>query len=336
MESASKKTSKEIDDIAAAWVARGDAGSLNPEEIRELQAWQAADPRHLGAFVRAQAIYIHTERAAALGSKFGADVTANVAAAPQDLLRVSRRHLIWSGASAAAAAGIGAVALRTLYVPTARFATLRGEIRTVPLDDGSVMMLNTASSVAVGYTRSNREIELFEGEVLFDVAIDVHRPFRVTSGGTEVVARGTQFSIRHLAAEPTTILVEEGVVDVSQKTGQDVHSAQLTAHMRAISLPAAAGGGLVTTSLDPSVVESEMAWRQGMLAFRGTTLADAVRQFDRYGDSKIVIADPVVGSIPITGLFSAYRPTDFIETIALTLSLRLERNASGVVVRRPA
>ncbi len=322
--------------MAAAWVARGDAGSLNPEEIRELQAWQSADPRHLGAFVRAQAIYIHTERAAALGAKFGADLTANDAAAPQDLLRVSRRHLLWSGAAAAAAAGIGAVALRTLYVPTARFATLRGEIRTVPLDDGSMMMLNTASSVAVDYTRRSREIELFEGEVLFDVAMDAHRPFRVTSGGIEVVARGTQFSIRHLTAEPITILVEEGGVGLAQKTGRHVRSAQLTAHMRAISLPPAAGGGFLTTSLDPSVVESEMAWRQGMLAFRGTTLADAVRQFNRYGDSKIFIPDPTVGSIPITGLFSAYRPSDFIETIALTLSLSLERNAAGIVVRRPA
>lgn len=332
MESVRKSSSAEIDDIAAAWVARGDAGSLSPAVREELEAWLALEPRHLGAYVRAQAIYIHTERASALGVKFGADMVARAQPSPI----VSRRTMMWGGAAAIAAGGLGVVLVKTLEAPATRYATLRGEIRTIPLADGSVMILNTTSSAAVRYSKRDRQVELIEGEALFTVAKDALRPFRVLSGATEVVALGTQFSVRNLTTEPTAILVEEGVVNVVQKIGQQTRSAQLTANMRAISFSPDAGGDLVTTALDRSVVESEIAWRQGMLAFRGTTLADAVRQFDRYGDSKIVIADPTIGQIPITGLFSAYRPREFIETVALSLNLRLDVGsvADKVVVRR--
>lgn len=336
MESVRKSTSAEIDDIAAAWVARGDAGSLTPDEDRALQTWLAAEARHRGAYVRAQAIYIHTERASALGARFGADIVADLAANTGQFPRVSRRSLIWGGGAAAAAAGLGVVVLNSLEVRATRYATIRGEIRTIPLADGSVMMMNTASAAAVRFSARQRHIELFEGEALFTVAKDPARPFRVVSGTTEVVALGTRFTVRNLKSEPTAVLVEEGVVDVVLKAGQEIRSAQLTSNMRAISVSHDSAAGLVTTALDPSVVESETAWRQGMLAFRGTTLAEAVRQFDRYSESGIVIADPAVGAIPITGLFSAYRPREFIETIAMSLNLRLDLGAAAnrVVVRR--
>jgi transmembrane sensor len=331
-----KSTSAEIDDLAAAWIARGDAGSLTPDEERELQAWLAEEPRHRGAYIRAQAIYIHTERASALGARFAANVAADVNTAPRRFPPVSRRNLIWGGGGAVAAAGLGIVAVTSFEVRATKYATMRGEIRTIPLADGSVMMMNTASAAAVRYTSRQREIELFEGEALFTVAKDAARPFRVISGATEVVALGTRFAVRNLKSEPTAVLVEEGIVDVVLKAGSEVRSAQLTPNMRAISVAHDAAARLVTTSIDPSVMESETAWRQGMLAFRGTTLADAVRQFDRYSESGILIADPAVGAIPITGLFSAYRPREFIETIAMSLNLRLDRDAAAnrVVVRR--
>lgn len=334
MGSVRKTTSAEVDDVAAAWVARGDIGALSAEDQAALNAWLEADPRHRGAFVRAQAIYIHTERASALGAQFTAEMIADEPV--RHLPVVSRRRMIWGGVSAAAAAAAGIAVVRTFHRAEEKYATARGEIRTIPLTDGSVMMLNTATSAIVRYSNAQREIVLTEGEALFDVAKDPARPFRVVSGLTETVALGTHFSVRHLPSEPVAILVEEGLVDVTQKGSASLRSAKLSANMRALSFAPASGRGIVTTALDPSVVESETAWRQGMLAFRGTTLADAVKQFDRYGDSNIAIADPAIGTIPITGLFSAYRPREFIETVTLSLNLRVDADPATnmLVVRR--
>ncbi len=332
MESVRKSSSAEIYDVAAAWVARGDGDALSSGEQQELQDWLAADSRHRGAFVRAQAVYLHTERARDIGATFAAGTGAEVV----PLLRVSRRRLIWGSAAAAAAAGLGFAAAKTFEGQAAKYATKRGEIRTVELPDGSAMMLNTGSSASVRYDRRAREIVLCEGEALFTVAKDIDRLFRVISGETVVVALGTKFSVRNLKSEPTTVVVEEGVVDVMHAAGTEIRSTKLTANMRAVSYSAGAGGALVTAALEPAVLESEAAWRRGMLAFRGTTLADAVRQFDRYGDSKIVIADPAIGKLPISGLFSAYKPREFIETVALSLNLHIEveRTSDRVIVRR--
>ena len=57
-----------IDEQAAAWVARLDRAELSPEDQQALDAWIAADVRHFGAFARALAVFVHFDRAGALGS----------------------------------------------------------------------------------------------------------------------------------------------------------------------------------------------------------------------------------------------------------------------------
>ena len=52
-----KHSARFLDEVAADWVARLDAGDLTPSQERELQAWLASDTRCLGALARAQAIF---------------------------------------------------------------------------------------------------------------------------------------------------------------------------------------------------------------------------------------------------------------------------------------
>src|SRR5687768_3543934 len=58
----------DIDGVAARWVMRMDRGELGEAEQRELDAWLAADSRHRGALIRAQAIWCDMDRVAALGA----------------------------------------------------------------------------------------------------------------------------------------------------------------------------------------------------------------------------------------------------------------------------
>jgi transmembrane sensor len=52
-----RETSAQIDEDAAAWVVRIDAGPLSPQDEFALKAWAAADPRRAGALARASAIF---------------------------------------------------------------------------------------------------------------------------------------------------------------------------------------------------------------------------------------------------------------------------------------
>jgi transmembrane sensor len=70
-----------------------------------------------------------------------------------------------------------------------------GGDRTINLEDGSVLAVSAGSRYAVEYTAEERRVELDRGEVLFHVARDVARPFRVHVRGATVQAVGTQFRL---------------------------------------------------------------------------------------------------------------------------------------------
>jgi len=66
-----------------------------------------------------------------------------------------------------------------------------GEIRQVPLADGSRLTLDERSRVSVQYETATRRVRLEFGEVLFEVAKDPKRPFVVQAGNIRVRAVGT-------------------------------------------------------------------------------------------------------------------------------------------------
>ena len=155
----------EIDDIeetAARWVMRLDAGALPELEQRELDAWLAADTRHLGAFVRAQAAWVNLDRVAAL-------------AAGRAPLKPQRAQWQWRRAAAIAAVMLGVITsaafINSRYL-AGRESTQVGEVRRLMLDDGSALALNTSSVLQVKFAADERRIVLRRGEASFQVAHD--------------------------------------------------------------------------------------------------------------------------------------------------------------------
>jgi transmembrane sensor len=67
-------------------------------------------------------------------------------------------------------------------------------------------------------------------------------------------------------------------------------------------------------------VHRQLAWQNGQIAFEGETLAQAVQEFARYSDTRIVIDDPVLAKEEIAGLFNATDPVGFAQTIAISLN----------------
>src|ERR1700744_3178413 len=58
---------QEIDQIAAGWAAQRCVG-LAPEEQVALDAWLAVDPRHVGAYAKAEAVLAELDRAGVAGA----------------------------------------------------------------------------------------------------------------------------------------------------------------------------------------------------------------------------------------------------------------------------
>ena len=57
-----RESSVKIDEAAAGWVARVDRAPLTADEEHSLRSWLDADPRHRGAYARAMALFVHSNR----------------------------------------------------------------------------------------------------------------------------------------------------------------------------------------------------------------------------------------------------------------------------------
>jgi transmembrane sensor len=181
-----------------------------------------------------------------------------------------------------------------------RLETPVGVSRTVALRDGSAVVLNTDTELAVQFASGHRDLRLSRGEAHFRVAHDANSPFRVFVAGRTVQAVGTAFSVRLLDDGQVDVMVTEGTVRVESGDGDPV---RLVAARQALRLDGA-GQGIVRT-LEPTEVDVRLAWQRGMLIFQGEPLSSVLDEFARYTTQTLVIADPQLRALRVGGYFRA-------------------------------
>jgi transmembrane sensor len=306
-----KKTARQIDAEAAGWAARIDRGPFEPAEEGMFQVWLHQDARCAGAYARMRALALSTERARALGPDF-----EPAAFAPVPFM--ARRTVLRLGGGLAAAGLIAVTGTWAALRYRGRFSTGKGETKVIALKDGSVVTLNTASEIQVNYSDTARAVELISGEALFDVARNKARPFVVAAGDTSVRVVGTSFTVRHLDATPVQVLVREGIVEVFKPATGDM-PVRITANNMAVAA-SDSDNAIAAAPVPVAQVHRQLAWQNGQLAFEGETLAQAVQEFSRYSDTRIVVDDPALAREEIAGLFKATDPVGFAQTIAISLN----------------
>lgn len=319
-----RPTSRQIDDQAADWAARRDRAVLSEADGAGLAAWLADDPRAAGALLRAEAVALETRSARALGADFDPGRFGSAGAAGSTA--PSRRRLLaWGGAAAASlAAGVLAVPLLTAGEA---HATAVGEVRLVPLADGSTMTLNTDSRAVVRFDKGRREVEITQGEAYFSVARDAARPFVIKMGARSVRAGGGAVTVHRLDARRSEVTIQSGDVRLDTAgAGRPVG-----ANARVVL---SADGGAELVAVAARDIDRSLAWREGKLAFEGETLAQAAAAFARYGGPRIRITDPGLAQEPITGLFAANDPVGFSRAAALALDARVQPSDGGLVIVR--
>jgi transmembrane sensor len=317
--------SRDIDTTAAEWAARVDRDALSADEQRALDDWLSLDRRHLGAFARARAVAAHFDRAAALGASFDPN-------AFREPRRIRLGPVRGSWLVAALAAGIAAVALVAVFrVPSGEFATRRGEVRLVPLADGSAITLNTDTKLDVDYSKAERKVELLQGEALFNVAHDRARPFIVRAGDTHIRAVGTSFTVRRMPGEKVKVLVREGVVEVTQDAVTKPLPIRVSSQSEAVLQPQVVAA---VAPVPSPQIDRELAWQQGMISLDGRTLREAAEEFARYSSTAIIIDDLSLADQTVTGLFSANNPVGFARAVATSMNLKVDVEGNAVRLTR--
>lgn len=212
-----------------------------------------------------------------------------------------------------------------------------GEQRTVVLDDGSRIELNTESSLWVEYSDSERLVEMGNGEAAFIVAKDASRPFRVKAGPANITAIGTEFSV-YRQDQGALVTVMEGQVQVAEVKNTSFTAEQKPYSLRVNVVNLSDGMQVFVKeggALD-GVVEADLdvvtAWRRYLLILKNQTLATGIREINRYNKCHIELADEAAGEVLVSGEFLADKPAGFVEFIKTINSVRVETTSNGWVV----
>ena len=302
-----------LDQEAAAWFARLQRDDCPASDRNAFERW-LDEPAHAVAYARVEAAWERADRLKAAGTGVGAD---HPAAMPS----------LWTRRAAAVlAVGVGG---------GARYSTAVGERRTVKLEDGSAVELNTSTELHARFSEHRRDIQLVSGEALFHVAKDPQRPFVVHAQDAQVRAIGTAFNVR-IREKLVEVTVTEGVVSVNE-AASPMKSARRPVRPVTAGQGAVVGSGAVARlTLQDEDLQRRIAWRDGLIELRGETLEQAVGEFNRYRTGKLVVADPTLAGVRVGGSFGTGDSERFLAALKEGFHIRAVEGDGGVTYLVPA
>lgn len=199
-------------------------------------------------------------------------------------------------------------------VGRADYVTGKGQKSIVDLPDGTRVTLDADSAVDVAFTGGRRDVRLLNGRAFFDVAHDRAHPFAVQAAGRVVTALGTQFDVR-LTPGAVRVVLAQGSVSVA--SGSTAPLIKL-APGQAFAAQDGAAGKVSTSDL-----AEDLAWKQAVVEFQDRPLSEAISVLNRYTRAQIVIKDPKVAALHITGVFKTGDIERFGRSVSQVLPVRM-------------
>jgi len=323
------RTDEAISEEAAGWWVRRDTGGK--EARAAFAAWLAADPRHGAAYDTIANAWdaldgLHNDDAEPVESD---PALARMLDAAREARRnrgtILRRSLIGAGIAASIAGFVVCTRVSPGPKRIQEFSTGVGQRLTQTLADGSVLDLDANSTVRVAMDANRRDVSLVRGRVLFDVSRDVQRPFVVTTADGVVTVLGTMFTVEYRDGE-TSVALFRGHVRAARLDAPRVVVDLMPGDAVRLS-----GAGAMDLSHHVDV-QRALLWRQGRLVFDNETLSRVVSRINDYGGDRIVIADPAVADLRVSGIFQAGHNDAFLDALRAYYGLAVTRRDHAVSV----
>ena len=189
--------------------------------------------------------------------------------------------------------------MQTIIVPA-------GQRVNLLLPDGTNVWLNagTRMTYPLSFAKDTREITL-DGEAYLEVSHNEKCPFIVHTQAMDVKVLGTKFNVEAYSCQQryeTTLM--EGKVSVGFP-GKDKSAIQLPAGNK-VRLQ---NGRFMTDSVSDYNV---YRWKEGLYCFRDKSLAEILKDLERYYDLNIQLKKAGIAGITLTGKFRISEGLDYI------------------------
>jgi transmembrane sensor len=300
-----ESTNSQILAEASEWLVEFETGEPDTETRRRFDDWLRRSPEHVRAYLGLLPLW-----------KQGAVAKYSPDRSPEQLVayaltegnvvplgarqNIPNRALPGIRGGIVKAAAVIVVVLGGLFawlqVRAPTYTTGIAEQHSLLLPDGSTIELNARTKVRIDFTEKQRGIALLQGQALFHVMPDKHRPFVVHAGSLSVRAVGTQFDVNRMASG-TVVTVVEGRVTIGGREGSLLSAGQQVTLSSNPTHPA--------KQVRPANLAAATAWTQRRLVFDASTLSEVAEEFNRYNAKPIVIDDAALDRFPISGSFSS-------------------------------
>lgn len=323
----------QAEEEASRWLVRLESPDVSFDDHRGFRAWLDASPDNRAAY---DALSRTWDRLDALK---GVPREPKPAAITRPA--IGRRAVAFASLAAVAAVFAGFLILRGMGAdaPAAViYATGFGESETVRLADGSTVELDAGTRIAVRFEADRRDVRLHQGAALFDVAHDAGRPFTVETAYGAVRVRGTSFLVKVGPASMRATIIEGSVEGEVRRrgllSGLSHNSVGAPAVARANQELTFEAASVTVADIGPQMAQRRLAWREGMLAFDGETLAEAAAEVERHTGTRFAFAEPALADLRVGGYIDARDSAAFTRLLRESLDIGAEARADGVVVLR--
>lgn len=331
---------------AAVWVARLHGPDRSARMDRECLDWQQRSAAHRLAFERCTDTWEDVARIT-LVDAFEASDQFHGVSGPESGPTPTQRTRRIALASAAAACVIAAILIPVWWDRNV-YATGVGEERTVVLEDGSRISLNTSSRVRTDFGSARRGVLVEEGEAHIEIAKSGHGPFLVRAGGSEVIAMNTVLCVRlahgsGAVGDSLSITLLDGVATVrafAAAPGRGLApsspiSLDAGERVRFVrppdSSPAAA-----TMRLDRPRLDEVTAWRRSEAVFDDVSLSEAVAELNRYSRTPIVLVGGAsLADLRVSGMYRTGDTPGAARAIAALHGLTMKEAAGRLELSGP-
>ncbi len=297
---------------ALTWFVALQSQDCNAQQRAEFQLWLSQHESHTAAYAEAEKLWINLDsvKPSILNSK----------------ARNQSRH-----SSRISIASLFLIAVATGWwfdfsAETVTHSTGIGQRQSIELADGSHIELNAKTQLSVHISWLRREIQLQEGEAMFNVAHEKFRTFTVQASTLQVRDIGTRFNVRK-RDDGTVVSVLKGEVEVKPEyawLGQNVKAG--------FSCKMDENGQL--HAIEPANLEQASSWLDGHLVFNHTPLSQVVAELERHHDVHFVFSDVTLRNETLSGAFEASDLNPFLRAIEKILPVRTQRQKQTIVLSR--
>jgi len=294
---------------AAQWLALLQSGQASAEELRAFEQWQAGDP------LRAQVV---RQMSLGLGGLQGGCVQGLSSERLLQALntpRSSRRQFVHGSLAVAGVALVGLWASRWQGEEGEILQTGTGERRDLLLPDGSRLVLDARSQVAVRFDTGQRLVQLTRGQLLVDVRHDPTRPLLVATAEGRIRALGTRFQVEQQATG-TQLTMLHSRVEVTTLGGQRAEVGE----GQQIRFEAQRLFALESVRGDAT------AWIEGRLEVRDRSLGEVIEQLRRYRPG-IIRVSAAAARLRLSGIYPLDDSERSLQLLAKSLPIRISRHS---------